>query len=144
MKTKDFVSKLDDQRIVDAIAEAEKKSSGEIRVYISDDQCERAVMAAQDQFLKLGMEKTKRRNGVLIFFAPLSQTFAIVGDQGIHEKCGQPFWEEVRDSMSEHLKQERFTEAVIVAVGKVGALLAKYFPPDPDDTDELPNQVLRG
>ncbi len=143
MKPKEFICKLDDDKIVSAIADAEKKTTGEIRVYISSHQREDVLDAARNRFLKLGMSKTRQRNAVLIFFAPVTRTFAIVGDEGIHEKCGQPFWEEVRDAMADFLKQERYTDAILVAVAKVGTLQAKYFPPRPDDTDELPNQILR-
>jgi uncharacterized membrane protein len=143
MKTKEFISKLDEEKVVAAIAAAEKKTSGEIRVYISSKKRDDAMGAAQTRFEKLGMTKTKRRNGVLIYFVPLTRKFAIVGDAGIHEKCGQPFWEEVRDAMAAFLKKEQFTEAVLTAVGKVGELLAKHFPPDPNDKNELPDSIVR-
>ncbi len=143
MKAKEFIAKLDDNKIVAAVAAAEKKTSGEIRVYISSQKRDDAMSAARVRFEKLGMTKTKRRNAVLIYFVPLTQKFAIVGDTGIHEKCGQSFWEEVRDAMTVFLKKEQFTEAIVLAVERVGTLLAQYFPPDPDDTDELPNEVIR-
>ena len=143
MKPKDFISNLDDARVVSAIAEAEKKTSGEIRVYVSSKPRQDALEAARNRFVKLGMIKTRQRNAVLIYFAPLCQTFAIVGDEGIHAKCGQPFWEEVRNAMADLLKQGKYTEAVVVAVQRVGDLLAKHFPPLPDNPDELPNTVER-
>jgi uncharacterized membrane protein len=143
MKPAEFLLKLDDDKIVNAIAAAEQTTTGEIRVYVSSRQREDVVGAAQNRFVKLGMEKTRYRNAVLIFFAPESQTFAIVGDQGIHAKCGQTFWEEVRDAMAGALKEGRYTDAVILAVEKVGALLSKHFPPEPGDSNELPNKVLR-
>ena len=143
MKAKDFIAKLDDDKIVAAIADAEKKTSGEIRVYVSSREREDAMAAARARFAKLGMTKTRQRNGVLIYFVPLTQKFAIVGDTGIHEKCGQAFWDDVRDGMAQSLKQEQFTEAIILAVQKTGALLAKYFPPEPGDINELPNEVLK-
>lgn len=143
MKEKEFISKLDDGKIADAIAEAEKKTTGEIRVYVSSRSRDDAVSAAKVRFEKLGMTKTRFRNGVLLYFAPVAQTFAIVGDEGIHHKCGQEFWEEVRDRMSGFLKEGKYTEAILIAVDLVGALLAKHFPPQPEDTDELPNKVIR-
>ncbi len=143
MHPKDFISKLDEEKVVAAIAEAEKKTSGEIRVYVSSKQRDDALTAAQQRFEKLGMTKTRERNGVLIYFVPLTQKFAIVGDSGIHAKCGDGFWKEITDEMSSLLKQEQFTDAVVKAVGKTGDALAKYFPSKPDDTNELPNKIIR-
>ena len=78
------------------------------------------------------------------FFAPRTQQFAIVGDTGIHEKCGQPFWEEISALLSARFKEGQFTEALVAAVAKVGEVLARHFPRRPDDQNELPNQIVRG
>ena len=144
MKPKEFVSQIDEQRIMDAIAAAERRSSGEIRIFVSDNKITNALVEAQAQFRKLNMEKTRERNGVLLFFAPRTQQFAIVGDTGIHEKCGQPFWEEISALLSARFKEGQFTEAVVAAVAKVGEVLARHFPRRPDDENELPNQIVRG
>ena len=141
MKPKEFLDLLNEVRIVKAIAEAERLSSGEVRVYVSHESAKDVMGAAQRQFIKLGMQKTQARNGVLIFFAPAVRQFAIVGDSGIHEKCGDAFWEVTSRDLSHQLKQGHFTEAVIDAVRKVGDLLVQHFPPKPDDKDELPNAI---
>ena len=141
MQTKVFISKLDDERIVAAIAAAEKKTSGEIRVCISDRKHDDPVSAAQKRFEKLGMANTRERNGVLIYFVPLSQKFAVIGDAGIHAKCGADFWSEITGEMHNLLQAEKFTDAVVFAVGKVGQALAEHFPRCPDDTNELPDQI---
>ena len=143
MKPKEFVSQIDEPRIVAAIAAAEGRSSGEIRVFVSDSKITNALAEAQAQFHKLKMEKTRERNGVLLFFAPQTQQFAIVGDTGIHEKCGQPFWEEISTLLSARFKEGHFTEAVVAAVDKVGEVLARHFPRSPDDQNELPNEIVR-
>ncbi len=143
MKPDEFLDQLDDARIVAAIGEAERQSSGEIRVYVSHKRREDALAAAQLRFLKLGMNQTRQRNAVLIYFAPLIQQFAIVGDAGIHQKCGADFWRESSAAMSAQLKQGSFTEAIVDAIRKIGALLAQHFPRDPDDRNELPNEVER-
>lgn len=143
MRTKDFISRLDDQKIAAAIGEAEKKTSGEIRVFVTERAVENPLLEAEREFLKEGMDKTKLRNGVLIYFAPKSQTYAIVGDKAIHEKCGQPFWEELSDHMAPHLKKNEFTEAILVGIREAGEALARHFPFQEGDRNELPNQVLR-
>src|SRR5690348_7624573 len=112
MHPKHFISQLDEAKIVAAIAAAERKTSGEIRVYISSKKRDDALDAAQKRFAKLGMTKTRHRNGVLIYFAPLTRQFAIIGDAGIHAKCGDNFWQTITSEMTPLLKSEQFTEAV--------------------------------
>jgi uncharacterized membrane protein len=143
MKTKEFLAHVDDAQVLAAISAAELKSSGEVRVFVSNEMIDDVMPAAQEQFNKLGMANTKNRNGVLLFFAPKTQRFAVIGDQGIHEKCGQAFWDETRALMTERLKAGHFTEAVVAAVQKIGDLLATHFPREPGDINELPNQVAR-
>ena len=89
------------------------------------------------------MEKTKDRNGVLLFLSPKAQQFAIIGDTGIHEKCGAAFWEEIAASMGTLLKEGKVTEALLEAIQRTGSLLALHFPRDPGDTNELPDQIVR-
>jgi uncharacterized membrane protein len=143
MKHKEFINQLDEARIAGAIAAAENRSSGEIRVFVSRRKVKDALPAAQMQFDKLGMRKTRQRNGVLLFFAPATRQFAIVGDAGVHEKCGEAFWQTVSNVMTDHLKQGHFTEAILDAVGRVGDLLAQHFPRESDDQNELPNAIAR-
>jgi uncharacterized membrane protein len=143
MKHKEFLSQLDEAKIVQAIGEAERKSSGEIRVFVSSRKVEDALAMARKEFGRLRMARTRQRNGVLLFFAPLSHRFAIVGDTGVHEKCGDAFWLDITASMSGLLKQGAFTDAVLLAVQKVGELLARHFPHQPDDQNELPDQIVR-
>ena len=141
MKPAHFIAQLDEQRIVAAIAEAERKTSGEIRVYISHKARHDVMSAAQQRFIKLNMAKTRHRNGVLIYFAPQARKFAILGDVAAHAKCGEAFWQEIARTMTEHLKRDQYTDAILFAVEKAGALLAEHFPPGPDDQNELPNEI---
>ena len=143
MKQDEFVQQLDEARIVKAIAEAELRSSGEVRLFVTRHKPAEVLPAAQAQFAKLGMAKTAERNGVLLFFAPASRQFAIVGDAGVHARCGQDFWHEIRDGMSGKLKQGQYTEAIVEAIGKVGEVLARHFPRQKDDRNELPDDIAR-
>jgi uncharacterized membrane protein len=141
MKTTSFLNALDDAKIVSAIAEAESRTSGEIRVYVSDKEISDAVKEAEKQFSRLGMHRTERQNGVLIFFAPKSQNFAVIGDAGIHRQCGEAFWQEVAVAMEESLKEQHFTDAILKAVGRVGHALAAHFPREKADRNELPDRI---
>jgi uncharacterized membrane protein len=141
MKAHEFINRLDEAKIVEEIAAAERNTSGEIRVFISRRKPEDAFARARERFEKLGMTRTRHRNAVLIYFAPRVRKFAVIGDRGIHEKCGDAFWEETVAEIGTHLRGERFTEAVQHAVRKVGALLAEHFPIEPGDQHELPNEI---
>lgn len=133
--------KIDHARIVAAIGDAEGRTSGEIRVVISRRPTTDAVAAAKSQFERLGMTGTAARNGVLIFLAPRSRAFAVIGDTGVHEKCGDAFWTELTAAMTEHFKRSDFTAGLVLGIERAGALLADYFPRQPDDRNELPNSV---
>lgn len=142
MKPNLFLAQLDEARIREAIAAAESKSSGEIRIFVAHQKVEDPLIAAQEQFLKLGMDRTRERNAVLIYFAPVTQKFAVVGDEGVHAKCGESFWADVAGEMRTALKGGFSTEALLGAVQRIGELLARHFPPRPDDRNELPNEIL--
>ncbi|EEF62132.1 TPM domain-containing protein [Pedosphaera parvula] len=143
MKARDFISKLDDKHIVSAIQKAEQTTSGEIRVFVSRQEPEDAIVAAQAQFTALEMHKTSERNGVLIYVAPRVQRFAVVGDQAVHEKCGQEFWELVAREMTGHFKKSEFTQGILHGVHKAGELLARHFPGKPGDKNELSDEIGR-
>jgi len=129
VRTKQFLSKLEHDRIVHAIREAESKTSGEIRVYIHRGNLKiDPLVAAQRKFHRLDMDKTGERNAVLIFVAPRAHRFAVVGDKAVHEKCGEKFWQQVVDQMRAHFQNEKFSHALVEAIEEIGKLLAAHFP----------------
>ena len=128
MKHHHFLSQVDDDKLLAAIRAAERKTSGEIRVFVSHHLITDALAGAEKQFRHLGMHKNKRRNGVLIFIVPKSQSFAIYGDAAVHAKCGPEFWQALRDEMTGHLKAGEFMTALLHAVNRAGDLLAVHFP----------------
>jgi len=142
VKIKDFISKLDENRIVAAIASAEMKTSGEIRVSISPRTPSDILDEAEADFKRAGMHQTKERNGVLLLVTPKVRKFALYGDVGIHHKCGEAFWNRLRDQVLEHFKRENFTPAIVDAVATIGEELAKHFPRGPDDRNELSNKIV--
>jgi uncharacterized membrane protein len=145
MRTKDFLSKLEHDRIVAAIREAESKTSGEIRVFIQRGKSSvDPLIVAQKKFQRLGMHKTRERNAVLIFVAPRAHKFAVVGDEAVHEKCGEQFWQRVVDGMRVHFQNERFSHALIEAVNEVGKVLTTHFPRTSANANELPDEIVEG
>ena len=141
MRTKEFLGKLEHDRIAKAIATAEATTSGEIRVFIQRGNVADAVSDARAQFERLGMTQTRERNAILIFVAPRAQKFAVIGDRAVHEKCGEPFWHELAQAMRTHFQAHNFTDAIVHAIREAGSLLTQHFPRRPDDRDELPNAI---
>src|SRR6202049_373641 len=145
MRTKEFLSQLEHDRIVRAIQEAESKTSGQIRVYIQRGKLNvDPLMAAQKRFHRLGIHRTPERNAVLIFVAPRAHKFAVVGDKAIHEKCGDEFWQSVVDKMRAHFRNEKFSDAMVDAIGDLGNALATHFPKGSTSGNNLPDEVVEG
>ena len=144
MRTKEFLSKLEHDRIVRAIQDAESKSSGQIRVHIQRGKFSGdPLLAAQKKFHSLKMHNTRDRNAVLIYVAPRAHKFAVVGDKAIHEKCGESFWQRLVDGMREHFRNEKFTNAVVDAIEEAGRALVAHFPKRPTST-KLPDEIVQG
>jgi uncharacterized membrane protein len=142
MKLKSFLSRLDQERIVAAIRAAEARSSGEIRVHATSRAVADPQSEAARQFEKLGMTATAERNGVLIYVAPGSQNFAVLGDSGIHARCGAGFWKEIAAAMEQDFREGRFTDGLVKGIAAAGDALARHFPrATAPDVNELSDQV---
>jgi uncharacterized membrane protein len=145
MRTKDFLDKLEHDRIVSAIKTAEENTSGQIRVYVQRGELAGdPLIAAQKKFQKLGMQATRERNGILIFVVPRARKFAVIGDEGIHRKCGDEFWEQLVERMRAHFQKENFTDALVEAIEEAGKLLARHFPKTAAPQNELPDEIIEG
>ncbi|MDQ1087820.1 TPM domain-containing protein [Siphonobacter sp. SORGH_AS_1065] len=131
------------QEIIQHIKEAEKQTSGEIRVHIEEktqadlDPLERA----QQIFMKLNMHQTAQRNGVLFYVAIEARKFAICGDKGINEVVPAEFWNSTRDAMREHFRQNDLVQGLCTGIEMAGVQLKTYFPRQSDDQNELPDEI---
>lgn len=133
---------LDSDKITAAIRTAEKRTSGEIRVSVSRFFWGRVRSVAEKTFVRLGMTNTKLRNGILFFIVPSRRRFVVLGDEGIHAKVGQDFWENLAAVMSEDFRKGRFQEGLVKGIAKAGEQLAVHFPCDPlTDKNELPDNI---
>lgn len=133
---------IDDDRVKAAIAAAEKETSGEIRVSVSRFFYGSVRRAAERAFARLGMRATKDRNGILFFVVPSRRRFVVVGDEGIHAKVGQEFWDQLVAAMSGDFRKGRFNEGLIQGIGECGRLLAVHFPYQGErDVNELPDDI---
>ncbi len=136
-----FFTKEEEKRIIGAIQEIERKTSGEIRVHLQRS-CNGPVLeVAKKVFLDLEMNKTARRNGVLFFIVPKEHKFAVLGDSGLDEVVPESFWEEVRNIMQEHFKKGEFERGITAAIHLVGNYLVGHFPVEKDDENELPDDI---
>jgi uncharacterized membrane protein len=145
-KRKEFFSPDEQHCIVNAIREAEQQTSGEIRVY-TESRCRfvNPLDRAAEIFWGLKMDHTKDRNGVLVYVAMKDHQFAILADQGIHEKVGQAFWEQEVAIMQSHFLSAHPAEAIEAVVTDVGKALKTHFPYDrTNDKNELPDDMVFG
>ncbi len=136
-----FLSPDDLEAIATAVADAERRTSGEIRVHLEPRCVGDALAHGRQVFRALRMDRTRQRNGVLLYLAADDRKFAIVGDQGIHEQVGYGFWDSVRDVLQRELRAGRTRESVMAAVAEIGRVLATHFPRQTDDRNELSDTV---
>ena len=138
-------TETEESEIVAGIVAAENRTSAEIRVHISHThQTTDAVKAATKTFKKLGMHKTADRNGILIYLAPYTKQFAILGDEGINNKVAPGQWDQMRDAMQNHFQQQQFKTGVLLGIEESATLLSQYFAPGDINPNELSNEISNG
>ena len=142
-KTEDFLSNAEEQEIVLAIVEAEKNTSGEIRVHIEEHTEKSPLERAQEVFFELKMDETQDRNGVLFYVCVSDKKFAILGDKGINEAVESDFWDCTKDTVIANFKEGNFKKGLVEGILRAGERLKKYFPYQSDDTNELSNEISR-
>jgi uncharacterized membrane protein len=143
-KLEDFLSSKDEERIVEAIRNAEKSTSGEIRVHI-EKKCTNDIFEhTMEIFHDLKMDNTQQQNGVLIYVAVENKSFVIYGDKGINDVVDENFWNSTRDIITSHFKTGNFVEGLIEGIEKAGKELSHHFPWLHGDTNELDNSISKG
>ena len=136
-----MLSKSETSKIEKAIVEAEKNTSGEIRVHLVRKCLGDPYDEAVKIFEKLKMHETALRNAVLILLSFSDKKLAILGDKGINDKVPKDFWEEIKNEMISHFKIDKFVDGISEGILKSGEQLKKYFPYKDDDINELSNEV---
>jgi uncharacterized membrane protein len=142
--SKAFLSPEEEKAVVEAIQQAEKNTSGEIRVHLEKKTSIAPMDRAIEVFNQLEMFKTKDANGVLIYVATEDHKFAICGDKGINEVVPDDFWESTKDIIRSDFKKGNFKQGLIDGILEAGNVLKKYFPYCADDNDELSNEISKG
>jgi uncharacterized membrane protein len=139
-----FLSSHDKKEIAAAIQEAEKNTIGEIRVFVEKKCNEAPLQRALKMFHKLKMHQTKAHTGVLIYVAHDDHKLAILGDEGIHAKVPENFWDEAKNLMTQYFSEGKFAEGLKQAIAKCGEQLKKHFPSTGSNPNELSNEVIIG
>ena len=139
-----FLTKEEEQEIVEAIRLAEKETSGEIRIHIEKTTSKDHFDRALEVFHLLEMDQTELKNGVLIYLAVEDKKFVICGDKGINELVEADFWDTTKNSMANHFKNSNFKQGLVEGITKAGIQLQKYFPFKEGDINELSNEISKG
>ncbi|ASU32336.1 TPM domain-containing protein [Mucilaginibacter xinganensis] len=129
------------QRIRTAIENAEKHTSGQMRVCIEKTCTEEVLDRAAKYFHQLDMHKTKLRNGVLIYVATVDRKFAIIGDAGINKAVPANFWDDTKEKMLENFKYGNLVEGIVTGINIAGDHLREFFPYQSGGSNELSNDV---
>jgi uncharacterized membrane protein len=138
------LSAAQESEIIQAIIEAEKKTSGEIRVHV-ESHCEgHPIERSKVLFFQLGMHKTDLQNGVLVYLAIKDRKFSIIGDKGIDAHVPLEFWESIRDEMRPLLAKEAYGAGLAWGVRRIGEALVEHFPYQQDDVNELSDEISYG
>ena len=143
---KPFFSKEENEKIVLSIQDAERQTSGEIRLFV-EGHCKYVdpLDRAAEIFANLQMEKTELRNGVLFYVAVKDKQLAIFADSGIHAAAGDKFWKETVRQILSVFSKESVVAGIVATVSKIGDALKSHFPYDKEvDKNELPDEIIFG
>ena len=136
-----FLTADEKAAVAAAVAEAEGRTSAEIKVVTVRYCWNRIHAKAARIFRKLGLDRTAERNCVLILLVTTNREFLIYGDQGIHEKAGQDFWDDVRNVMQRKFRENQFGAGLAEGIRRIGEKLAAHFPHRADDRNEISDDV---
>ena len=145
-KAVDFFSKEEKELVVSAIQSAELSTSGEVRVFI-ESRCSfvNPIDRAIEIFGQLKMYQTAQRNAVLVYVAIKDRQLAVFGDEGIHQKVGNVFWNEAVKKMLQHFNSQNYAQGIANVVTEIGEALQQHFPYDAaTDINELPDDIVFG
>jgi uncharacterized membrane protein len=145
MNAKEFLEKIDEPAVLAAVRETERGTSGEVRVFVSRRRLRGhdVTKRAHKEFHRLDMDTTDDRNAVLFYVVPRERKFAVIGDEAVHAKCGEGFWQETAKMLEADFAEGRFTEGLVKGIRRAGELLARHFPKTAGNRNELPDQIAR-
>ena len=143
MEVEEFLTAAEENEVIEAIREAEKNTSGEIRVHFENGPDHDALKRAQIIFHELGMDRTQYRNGVLFYVAVDDHKFAVIGDKGIDEVVPDDFWESIRDEVISEFVRGEYRKGLVMGILHAGEKLKEFFPVTDEDKNELPDDISK-
>lgn len=141
MQRRKLLQSIDAERVRRAIVAAERGTTGEIRVSVATFFWGSVRRNAERAFARLGMARTRERNGVLFFVVPSRRRFTVLGDEGIHARVGDDFWAAVSRALTADFRKGDFTEGLLRGIEEVGRRLAEHFPAGAENPNELPDAL---
>lgn len=139
-----LLSTAECDQILQAIAAAERRTSGEIRVHVERFCPIDPMQRASQVFFQLGMHQTDLQNGCLLYLAMEDRKFAILGDKGIDARVPHDFWNDIKSAMKPHLSAAAYATALALGVSRIGEALSAYFPYEKGDVNELSDAISFG
>lgn len=139
-----FLTKKEQKKIIKAIQEAERNTSGEIRVHIDAEPSPNHIEVAVAVFNSLNMNETRDRNGVLFHVSPKDHNFTVIGDEGINAVTPDDFWDEIKLTVIKKFKKGKYAKGLVKGIEMAGIALQKHFPYQDDDKNELPDEISWG
>jgi|SRR5690606_2201940 len=136
-----FLTEYQMASLVEAIQSAEDHSTGEFRVHIDSNSEGNNAEIAFGVFKALCQNKTAERNAVLFHINFEQHYLTIIGDEGIHEKVHQSFWDQIHDEVTAEFAKGNYHEGLRNAILKTGFELKKHFPVSGENPNELSNEI---
>ena len=90
----------------------------------------------------LGMTKTRRETGILVFILVSERRFEILADRGIVAALPQEHWEKTAEKLSEHFSKSNFSHGLKTILSELGEVLENRLPHSSTDQNELPNDII--
>jgi uncharacterized membrane protein len=133
-------------RIEQAIKAGEATHAGQVRFVVEGSldgvplfRDQSARERALDVFSHLRIWDTEQNNGVLIYLLLADRRVEIIADRGIDAREGEAGWQAICRSMEAEFREGRFEAGAIKGIEAVSRELAKYFPPQSPQRNELPD-----
>lgn len=143
MEVEQFLTEQQEKEVIDAIREAEKNTSGEIRVHLEKSLNQDTIKRAEELFVQLEMEKTTFKNGVLFYVAVDDHQFAILGDEGIDKVVPDDFWESIKNEVINEFVKGEHAKGLVMGILHAGEKLKEFFPYSDEDENELSDEISK-
>lgn len=132
------------------VREAEQKTSAELAVFVRGATFLRAAVGipvphervrevAERLFVKKGLQQTKERNAVMVYFTAKEHALVVLGDEGIHQRLGSEVWQQLIDEALALARASNVLNGLCLLIQHLGEKLGEHFPRSPEDKNELPD-----